>query len=129
MELATLLEEAQQAPLDRRILWRDRIATYGARAIEGVRPWLVSPALAGFAVRVIERAGQQGEAPLAARVLRAARTQVTAPIRGDIDWALARLRAAASGSSAERRQASAPSAQAVRRERPLFSPEARRRPR
>ena len=127
MQLAVLLDEARQAPLDRRILWRDRIAPYGARAIEAVRPWLASPALAAFAVRVIERAGQHGDRELAARVLRAARREASPPIRADLNWALSRLRPAPSTSPVEFGQP-AP-ARPARRERPLFSTVARRRAR
>jgi hypothetical protein len=94
MEFATLLHEAQDAPIDRRIEWRDRIAAYGARGIEGVRPWLESDTLAAFAIRVIERAGVAGEADLAKKVLRSARARVPAEVARDIDWALERLRVA-----------------------------------
>ena len=45
MHLARLLEEAQGDSPDRRILWRDQIAPYGKRAIEGVEPWLTSGSL------------------------------------------------------------------------------------
>ncbi|OGN80943.1 MAG: hypothetical protein A2X23_10795 [Chloroflexi bacterium GWC2_73_18] len=92
MELALLLTEAEQAPANRRILWRDRIASHGARAIDGVRPWLSNPMLAGFAIRVIERAGSLGEADLATRVLRAERRRVPSHVAGDVAWALQRLR-------------------------------------
>ena len=129
MQLAALLDEARQAPLDRRILWRDRIAPYGARAIEAVRPWLASPALAAFAVRVIERAGQHGDPELAARVLRSARREASPPIRADIDWALARMRPARRTSSVEPGQSASAPAKPARRERPLFSIVARRRAR
>ena len=94
MELAALLEEAQAAPPERRIEWRDPIAAHGARAIEGVRPWLADGVLAAFAVRVIERAGSNGEPELASRVLRSARARVPSGVAGDVTWALQRLRAA-----------------------------------
>jgi hypothetical protein len=94
MELASLLESAQAAPPERRIEWRDGIAAHGASAIEGVRPWLVSGSLAAFAVRVIERAGINGEAELASKVLRAARPRVPEEVAPDVDWALQRLKAA-----------------------------------
>lgn len=93
MNLALLLEEARTASPARRIEWRDRIAAHGAEAIEGVRPWLADPALAGFAIRVIERAGNAGEKTLAARILRAARAGVAPAIAADIAWALQQLRA------------------------------------
>lgn len=93
MKLALLLEEARTASPARRIEWRDRIAAFGPRAIEGVKPWLSSPVLAAFAIRVIERAGAAGETTLAAGVLRSARTTVPPAVAGDIDWALQQLRA------------------------------------
>ncbi len=69
MQLTSLLEEAQGATPDRRILFRDQIAPFGTRAIEGVEPWLTSDLLAAFAVRVILRVGQQGERIAAAKAL------------------------------------------------------------
>ena len=92
MKLALLLEEARNASPASRIDWRDRIAAFGQQAIEGVRPWLSSPVLAAFAIRVIERAGAAGETTLAAQVLRSARTTVPPAAAADIDWALQRLR-------------------------------------
>jgi hypothetical protein len=102
MKLALLLEEARTASPARRIEWRDRIADFGPRAIEGVQPWLSSPVLAAFAIRVIERAGVAGETALAASVLRSARATVPPAVAGDIDWALQHLRATSqpTGSSA-----------------------------
>lgn len=100
MKLALLLEEARTASPTLRIEWRDRIAAFGPRAIEGVQPWLSSPVLAAFAIRVIERAGTAGEAPLAAGVLRSARTTVPPAAAADIDWALRRLRATSQPSRA-----------------------------
>ena len=94
MELTALLETARSAPPDRRIESRDQIAAFGALAIEGIRPWLTDDALAAFAVRVIERAGINGESQLAAKVLRAARSKVPAGVTDDVVWALERLRAA-----------------------------------
>ncbi len=93
MELSTLLKEAEAASPMTRIEWRDQIAEHGADAIEAVRPWLESPALAAFAVRVIERAATNGHAALATQVLRSARPRVPERDRGDVDWALQRLRA------------------------------------
>lgn len=92
MTLASLLEKASTASPADRIEWRDQIAAFGPRAIEGVRPWLSNPALAGFAIRVIERVGAAGDPALAAQVLRAARTRVPPAVSGDIAWALQRLR-------------------------------------
>ncbi len=105
MQLVALLDEARQAPPGRRIEWRDRIAPYGARAIEAVRPWLAEPALAAFAVRVIEGAGQRIDDPkLAPRILRAARREASPPIRADIDWALSHRRARLPGPPVEQRK-------------------------
>ena len=123
MDLATLLEEAQAAPPGRRIELRDRIAAYGVPAIEGVRPWLESDRLAAFAVRVIESVGIAGESVLAGRVLRSARTKVPENVRGDIESALLRLKAAAR--PVQPKQAAAP-VPTPRREAPRYSTDARR---
>jgi hypothetical protein len=88
MELATLLHQAEAASASVRIERRDSIAAYGARAIDAVSPWLKSPRLAAFAVRVIERVGVGGEPVLASKVLRSARSVVPAYVRADVDWAL-----------------------------------------
>jgi hypothetical protein len=95
MELAALLEQARCATPGRRIESRDGIAAYGALGIDGVRPWLVDGALAAFAVRVIERAGINGESALASKVLRSARATVPPGVTEDVVWALEHLRAAA----------------------------------
>ena len=108
MQLASLLEEAQGASPDRRILWRDQIAPFGIRAIKGVEPWLTSAVLAAFAVRVILRVGQQGERQAAAKALRAARRRVPTEVQGDVDWALATLRLAAREDAAAEKAALVP---------------------
>jgi hypothetical protein len=94
-DLAALLEHARAATPARRIESRDGIAAYGASGIEGVRPWLVDGALAAFAVRVIERAGINGESALASKVLRSARATVPPGVTEDVVWALQQLRVAA----------------------------------
>ena len=128
MQLASLLEEAQGASPDRRILWRDRIAPFGQRAIDGVEPWLTSDVLSAFAVRVILRVGQQGEREAAAKALRSARRRVPAQVKGDVDWALAALRLAARQDAASEKasaeEAVRPPATLVQ---PYYSPVARRR--
>jgi hypothetical protein len=131
MELLALLDEAQSASPMHRIEWRDRIAAHGARAIDGVRPWLASPVLAAFAIRVIERAGTNGDAPHATQVLRADRSRVPPAMKGDVDWALQQLRHRAAQSEAPSAAAppAGPSAKPVRRERPYLSTVARRRAR
>lgn len=108
MQLARLLEEAQGASPDRRILFRDQIAPFGKRAIDGVEPWLASGVLAAFAVRVILRVGQQGEREAAAKSLRAARRRVPPQVKGDVDWALASLRLAAREAAAAEKALAAP---------------------
>jgi hypothetical protein len=94
MKLATLLTEAQSASPGQRIEWRDRIAAYGDRGIEAVSPWLADDVLAGFAVRVIDRAGLDGHAEAATRALRAWRKRAPEAARDDIDWSLSRIKAA-----------------------------------
>jgi hypothetical protein len=92
MELAALLHQAETASVGDRIERRDAIAAYGARAIDGVQPWLTSPALAAFAVRVIERVGSNGEPVLASKVLRSARSKAPSAVSADIDWALKQIK-------------------------------------
>jgi hypothetical protein len=98
MQLSAMLREAETASPMQRIEWRDKIAAYGARAIEEVQPWLRSPTLAAFAIRVIERAGIEGEPLLATQVLKSSRAKVPSTVKGDVDWALRRLRALSSDS-------------------------------
>jgi hypothetical protein len=130
MQLAGLLEEAQGASPARRIQFRDQIAPFGKRAIDGVEPWLANDVLAAFAVRVILCVGQQGEREAAAKVLRSARRRASAPVLGDIEWALAALRLVARQDAAAKKAladpTAAPSGQA-RLVQPYFSPVARRR--
>lgn len=130
MELSALLNEAETASPMRRIEWRDRIAAHGARAIEGVRPWLASPVLAAFAIRVIERAGTDGEATVAIQVLRSARSTVPPAEKGDIGWALQRLRLRSQPAPATAPPPTAlPPIKPVRGERLQLSTVARRRAR
>lgn len=97
MELATLLHEAEAASASVRIERRDNIAAYGARAIDAVSPWLKSPRLAAFAVRVIEQVGVDGEPVLASKALRSARSLVPTHVSGDVDWALKHIQAQGRG--------------------------------
>lgn len=129
MELLALMSEAETASPMHRIEWRDRIAAHGARAIDGVRPWLASPVLAAFAIRVIERAGTNGEAPLATQVLRSARSSVPPAMKSDVDWALHLLRQRAAQSVALAAPPARPAAKPARQEQPYLSPVARRRAR
>lgn len=130
MQLSILLTEAHDATPNHRIEWRDQIAAFGGRAIEGVQPWLDDPILAAFAIRVIARAGEQGQGETAARVLRAARRVVPAHMQGDLDWALGRLRVVMRPSPASRsRPASLSDVAAPTRDLPRFTAVARRRAR
>ncbi len=129
MQLVSLLEEAQGASPDHRILWRDRIAPFGTRAIDGVEPWLTNGVLAAFAVRVILRVGQQGEPKAAAKVLRSARRRVPPQVQGDVEWALASLRLAARQAAAAEKALSQPPVAPSAPARPVrpFPPVSRRR--
>ncbi len=130
MELVALLKAAETASPTRRIEWRDRIAAYGVRGIEGVRPWLTHPVLAAFAVRVIERAGSNGEAAMATQVLRSARATVPPTVAGDVDWAVQRLRLRTRPvSPSAAAPIVSPTAKPVRQERPYLSAVTRRRAR
>jgi hypothetical protein len=130
MQLSVLLTEAHDATPSHRIEWRDQIAAFGGRAIEGVQPWLDDPTLAAFAIRVIERAGEQGQGETAARVLRAARRVVPAHLQSDLDWALGRLRLVMHPAPQRRRSPTSLSDVAPpTRAMPRFPAAARRRPR
>ncbi len=90
--LAELLADAREADPAHRIDLRDPIAAHGAAAIEAVGPWLKEPTLAAFAIRVIARAGQDGERDVALATLRQARRRLDPRLRGDVDWALGVLK-------------------------------------
>ena len=92
--LALLLARAEGADPAHRIDLRDDIAAHGTAAIEAVTPWLKIPALAAFAIRVIARAGLDGERETAQAALRQARRRLDVRLRADIDWALATLKVA-----------------------------------
>jgi hypothetical protein len=92
--LALLLARAEGADPAHRIDLRDDIAAHGTAAIEAVTPWLKVPALAAFAIRVIARAGLDGERETAQAALRQARRRLDVKLRADIDWALATLKVA-----------------------------------
>ena len=90
--LAALLVNARGADPAHRIDWRDQIAAHGAAAIEAVGPWLKDPTLAAFAIRIIARAGLDGEREAAQATLRQARRRLDPRLRADADWALGVLR-------------------------------------
>ena len=90
----------------------------------------VDEKLAAFAIRVIERAGTNGQVAFATRVLRSARSRVPERERGDVDWALQRLRVKAQAEASNSLEP-APVARLrpVTRERGHLSTVARRRAR
>jgi hypothetical protein len=90
--LAALLADAREADPAHRIDLRDPIAAYGADAIEAVGPWLKEPILAAFAIRVIARAGLDGQREIALTTLRGARRRLDPRLRADVDWALSVLK-------------------------------------
>jgi hypothetical protein len=90
--LVELLVLASKADPSDRIQWRDPIAAYGSAGIGAVAPWLVDPALAAFAIRVIARAGADGERETAQATLRQARRRLDPRLRADADWALSMLK-------------------------------------
>src|SRR3990172_5478896 len=92
--LAVLLARAELADPAHRIDLRDPIAAHGVAAIEAVTPWLKLPNLAAFAIRVIARAGLDGEREAAQAALRQARRRMDERLRADADWALGVLRVA-----------------------------------
>ena len=92
--LAVLIARAEKADPADRIDLRDPIAAHGAAAIEAVTPWLKVPSMAAFAIRVIARAGLDGEREAAQAALRAARRRMDTSLRADTDWALGVLRVA-----------------------------------
>jgi hypothetical protein len=65
-ELDRLLESAAQAEPEDRIMYRDRIAAFGAAAIPTLREWLGDPRLGAFAVRTLERIASEPTAMSAA---------------------------------------------------------------
>jgi hypothetical protein len=118
--LAALLARAEGADPAHRIDLRDDIAAHGAAAIEAVTPWLKVPALAAFAIRVIARAGLDGERETAQAALRQARRRLDARLRADVDWALTTLKVARAAAQPAA-IASRPRASTTRAERPRYS--------
>ena len=121
MELTTLLDRAEAASPSVRIERRDAIAAFGPRANDAVSPWLKSPKLAAFAVRVIEQVGGGGEPLLASKALRSARGVVPTHVSADIAWALDHIKAQSRPPSAP------PPRAAATRARPMASSGPRRR--
>jgi hypothetical protein len=68
--LKELLIAAGEAPPERRIEYRDRIAGYGAAAIEEMSEWARDPNYVSFAIRVIGQAAAHGALAEALAALR-----------------------------------------------------------
>jgi hypothetical protein len=71
--LSDLLEAAREASPSSRIDFRDAIAAHGDQALAAIEPWFQQRELAGFAVRVAERAATYASPGAAAKVLRTIR--------------------------------------------------------
>jgi len=91
LNLGEALAVARAASRIERIEHRDRIAAFGAAAIEAVRPWIGEPEYAAFAIRVIGRAGAAGPRDAAISALLTAPSDVSSNVRKDIDEALREL--------------------------------------
>lgn len=89
--LQRLLDAAKAAGPHERISYRDPIASHGAVAIALVTPWLEDRALAAFAVRVVLRAGMDGDREEAIRLLQKSRTKVPPIVREDVKLAIRQL--------------------------------------
>ena len=88
--LKTLLKQAEAAPPESRIEFRDAIAAHGAEAIAAVTPWLADPRLGAFAARVITAAGRQGDGPAALAAFTVGLETAGSPaVRRDVEAGLA----------------------------------------
>lgn len=119
MQLAALLTQARTVKPHNRIALRDPIAQYGKRAIDSVAPWVGDRLLSAFAIRVIVRAGQDGERETGLRTLRAARRIVPDGSREDLEWAIGVLQppklAVARRAPRPQRRSARPAATLIRR--------------
>ena len=91
LSLDQLLIGAAESPPSSRIDFRDPIARHGSVAVSRIAPWLADPALAAFAIRVIQRAAEFGGQADAVRVLRDAMSFLTGPAHTDAQVALGEL--------------------------------------
>ena len=89
--LDELIESVRTASRQSRIAYRDRLAAFGAEAIEAVRPWLADPEFGAFAVRVIQAAASEAREEGIAALRRGKRSAATPAIKQDIDFALDQL--------------------------------------
>lgn len=93
-DLATLLAAAR-APGADRIAYRDRIAAFGASAVDAMQEWLGDPELAKFAVRFLGRVDGPARAGAVKVLVGAARSSVIAGVSGDAEEELLRMGEAA----------------------------------
>lgn len=93
--LDELVDAARRSSPEDRIRWRDPIAAHGMAGIDAVAPWLAEPVFAAFAIRVILRAGVDGQRDGATAALRRARRTMGPVLRADVDWAIRQLRVSA----------------------------------
>ena len=98
-ELDDLLTQAREAEPGDRINLRDPIAALGEAAIDAMADWLGDAQLAAFAIRVLERIGQDpDQRPAAIRALTAVdRSELAPHLVGDLDRTLAALGAGKPG--------------------------------
>ena len=89
-DLATLLAAAR-APGAERITYRDRIAAFGAPAVDAMGEWLGDPALAPFAVRVLGRVEGPARAAAIDALVDAALTSAIPGVSGDAEEELIRM--------------------------------------
>lgn len=73
-QLQRLVDEAAEAPGDRRVDYRDRVAAFGLSAIRAMDAWVAEGRSPGFACMVLEAVGQN-DARAAAQALRRLRAE------------------------------------------------------
>ena len=92
LSLEELLERARQEPTSfERLKWCDPLVDCGLPAIEGIKSWLVDPALGFFATIVIRRVGERLGAQAAVSALCEGRRTAPPSVRINIATALERL--------------------------------------
>ena len=100
-ELDRLIEDAANAPPDRGIDYRDRVAAFGAAAIATMERWVESGRSPGFACSVLEATARTADPIGAAHALRRLRAGQPSWV-SNIDPASARVEAAYKLATAER---------------------------
>ena len=91
MTLPGLLEQAGAASPHERIQWRDPIAAHGVAAIAAIEPWFADRTLSAFAVRVVQRVGENGQSAQAIAALQNARSRVPPHVKADLNAAIRTL--------------------------------------